>query len=106
MGESGSPLLRGTVESYNEGGGFGYIRPDERTEAEALLLVHRRSLRDRNTVLREGDRVIFSTAEVPRGTLATDVHQEMEQSELHPKLSEGVVVKIAYTNTQHRTEQP
>jgi cold shock CspA family protein len=67
---------RGTVEEYDDRGGYGSIRPDEGQQVTGLLLVHRNSLRTRDLVLKAGDRVLFATKTVDRGLLATDVHSE------------------------------
>lgn len=67
---------RGTVEEYDDRGGYGSIRPDEGQPISGVLLVHRYSLRTRDIVLRTGDRVLFTTRQVDRGLLATDVHSE------------------------------
>lgn len=67
---------RGTVENYDDRGGYGFITPDSPSEGEEKLLVHRRSLRSPSLALRYGDRVVYRKESVPRGTLATDVHLE------------------------------
>ena len=90
--------LSGTVRTYFERAGYGYIEPDDESSQVELLLVNRRSLRPPHTSLTKGDRVTFYTEQIPRGTLATDVHPEMEQIDQHPELSEGGVGYIAATH--------
>lgn len=67
---------RGTVEEYDDRGGYGSIRPETGQPLEGFLLVHRKSLRRRDTALRPGDRVLFTIEHLDRGLLATDVHPE------------------------------
>ena len=50
----------GTVDSYNDRNGYGYIIPDEPDSPNDRLLVHRRSLRESSLVLEVGDRVVDS----------------------------------------------
>ena len=94
MSTTTRPPLTGTVHDYNDRGGYGYIQPDDHTPDTQLLLVHRRSLRNPHASLRRGDRVAFTAQIVSRGTLATDVHPEMEESDLYPELSEGMIGQI------------
>jgi cold shock CspA family protein len=66
----------GSVESYDDRSGYGFILPDE-PEGDAIrLLVHRKSLRTTSMQLEQGERVLFKTELVARGVLATDVHLE------------------------------
>ncbi len=67
----------GTVQIYDDKAGYGYISPDEPQDKSDRLLVHRRSLRNPDTLLQQGDRVIYKAEHVPRGTLAADVHLEL-----------------------------
>src|SRR5438445_440479 len=71
---------RGTVDTYDDRAGYGYIHPDEGAIGTDRLLVHRRSLRDPTDLLRKDDRVLFRIETVPRGLLATDVHLEPQTS--------------------------
>ena len=87
----------GTVHDYDERGGYGYIVPDEHPNGEEYFIVHRKSLRKPQDSLKEGDRVVFFTEEVPRGTLAIDVHLEFEESDLRPETSEGMIGQIEDT---------
>ncbi|EIU7187649.1 hypothetical protein F6V05_16240 [Pseudomonas aeruginosa] len=83
---------RGTVDTYDDRGGYGFIIPDAPSEGEEKLLVHRRSLRSPSLVLRHGDRVVYQKESVPRGTLATDVHPEAPDDTDIP--AEGVIATI------------
>jgi tetratricopeptide (TPR) repeat protein/AAA+ ATPase superfamily predicted ATPase len=76
-------IFTGTVARFDDRAGYGYIMADKAQDisAETLLLVHRRSLRDRTIQLKAGDRVQFSTDHVPTGILATDVHPQSTQDE-------------------------
>jgi cold shock CspA family protein len=67
----------GTVQIYDDKAGYGYISPDEPQDKSDRLVVHRRSLRNPDTLLQQGDRVIYKAEHVPRGTLAADVHLEL-----------------------------
>jgi len=74
---TGRTFFRGTVKSFDDQGGYGYIKADAGQGFNDLLLVHRQSLRRRSLQLTSGKRVLFTTALVPRGLLATDVHEEV-----------------------------
>ena len=87
----------GTVHDYDERGGYGYIIPDEPKNGGKYYIVHRKSLRNPQNSIKEGDRVIFSTENVPRGTLAIDVRPEFEESDLQPETSEGMVGRVTDT---------
>lgn len=67
-------FFHGIIERYDDRAGFGYIRADNNDPTAELLLVHRKSLRQRDTTLVPGDRVAFSAKLVERGLVATDVH--------------------------------
>ena len=67
---------RGVVETYDDRAGYGYIRSDEPETPGERLLVHRRSLRSRDTLLEVGERVLYQIESVARGLLATDVHAD------------------------------
>lgn len=76
-----SGYLHGTVQSFDDRAGYGYICPESAEGLDSsscgedtLLLVHRYSLRDPRTLLEPGERVLFSTSLVSTGTLAMDVH--------------------------------
>jgi cold shock CspA family protein len=66
----------GSVETYDDRAGYGYIVPDAPEDSAPRLLVHRRSLRTPTLLLVPGERVLFRTEVVPRGLLAADVHLE------------------------------
>ena len=66
----------GSVETYDDRAGYGYIVPDAPEESAPRLLVHRRSLRSPTLLLVPGECVLFRTAIIPRGLLASDVHLE------------------------------
>jgi cold shock CspA family protein len=66
----------GSVETYDDKAGYGYIIPDAPEESAPRLLIHRRSLRSPTLLLVPGERVLFQTAVIPRGLLASDVHLE------------------------------
>lgn len=85
---------RGTVESFNDQGGYGSIVPDEPAPGEEKILVHRRSLRSIALALTSGDRVIYHKEIVPRGTLATDVHLEVVDEIGESPTAIGIVKKI------------
>jgi tetratricopeptide (TPR) repeat protein/AAA+ ATPase superfamily predicted ATPase len=70
-----STEFTGTVKSFNDKAGYGYIQADDgqQMDTSSHLLVHRHSLHDRSLVLKRGDAVCFRTELVPAGTLATDV---------------------------------
>lgn len=74
---------RGVVTEFDDWGGYGSIKaePDDNLPTSDLLLVHRRSLRSRSTILRSGDRVCFTVEVVPSGLLATDVYLSEQQQE-------------------------
>lgn len=76
MADGSAAYFRGTVVEYDDRGGYGFIQPDDDAPVSEKLLVHRRSLRRPDVVIRAGDRVFFATTSVPRGLLATDVHVE------------------------------
>jgi cold shock CspA family protein len=76
MAQSSAAYFRGTVVEYDDCAGYGFIKPDDDAPTTERLLVHRRSLRSPDAVIRPGDRVYFATTSVPRGLLATDVHAE------------------------------
>ena len=86
--------LSGTVHEYDEHDGHGWILPDSTDGSGQLFIVHRHSLRNFHALLRPGDRVTFQTELVPRGILATDVHPEMEQSDMAPEVSEGMIGEV------------
>lgn len=67
---------RGTIDTYDGRGGYGYVTPDETAEGSQRLLVHCRSLRTPSTTLQRGDRVVYREETVPRGLLAVDVYPE------------------------------
>ncbi|MGF6369418.1 cold shock CspA family protein [Paraburkholderia sp. RAU6.4a] len=86
---------RGTVENYDDRGGYGFIIPDEPADGEEKLIVHRRSLRSVALVLRSGDRVVYQKESVPRGTLATDVHQEVpDETSESSETRDGTIATI------------
>ncbi|WP_369051199.1 cold shock domain-containing protein [Burkholderia gladioli] len=94
---------RGTVENYNDRGGYGFIIPDEPAEGEEKLLVHRRSLRSVALALRSGDRVVYRKESVPRGTLATDVHPEVpDEVNEDSETRDGIIATIE-TSLSHGT---
>lgn len=49
----------GTVQIYDDKAGYGYISPDEPQDKSDRLLVHRRSLRNPDTLLQQANRVIY-----------------------------------------------
>jgi cold shock CspA family protein len=63
----------GTVESFDDRRGYGFITADESDLEGERLLVHRRSLSDSGLQLNQGTRVYFQIREVPSGKLAYDV---------------------------------
>lgn len=70
--------FRGTVADYDDRAGYGYIDPEDGQLFHGeRLLVHRKSCRHPFDPLRPGDAVIFTTKQVPRGLLATDVYKEL-----------------------------
>lgn len=92
---------RGTVESYDDRAGYGYVVPDEPTQTGQRLLVHRQSMRRKDLLLEAGDRVIYRAEIVPRGVLATDVHLEnakMDDGEDHSEAIDGCSGRIAFVN--------
>ena len=92
----------GTVETYDEKNGFGYIRPDEEWGQE-FLLVHRNSLRTGVEALSIGQRVLFKKESVPRGILASDVHPEiLQSSESFDDLYESSSGKIVKWDSDRR----
>ncbi len=96
MPHTDSPnYLRGQVETYEPKGGYGYIRAeDEEGATSDLFLVHRKSLRDPTLVLQSGDRVIFTTKAVQNGTLATDVHPELDSRTEPLEITEMVLGEV------------
>jgi hypothetical protein len=56
----------GSVETYDDRAGDGYIVPDAPEDSAPRLLVHRRSLRTPTLLLVPGERVLFRTEVVPR----------------------------------------
>lgn len=66
-------VYTGSVQTYDDRRGYGFIEPDPDQGLAGLLLVHRASLRSRDLQLHPGQRVSFSTQSVPTGLLATDV---------------------------------
>jgi cold shock CspA family protein len=70
--------VRGTVDSWDDRAGYGYILPDDPEVSSGTILVHRKSLRSKAIVLQPGDRVLFFTEEIPRGMQASDVHHEID----------------------------
>ena len=83
-------LSRGKITSYDKRRGYGFIQPDHGSSRE-LFVVYRKSQRDPNSVFDVGDRVLFTIKEVSIGSIAADVHHEMEHFELHPEHKEGVI---------------
>lgn len=91
-----SEFQHGTVAEYDDRSGFGFILPDD-SDANEQLMVHRKSLRSRGIMLEIGDRVIYRTEEVPRGTVAIDVHSETpESAELsgNAEVLSGTIVRV------------
>ena len=78
---------RGTIDTYDERAGYGYVIPDENTDGSQRLLVHCRSLRYPNTPLERGDRVVYREEVVPRGLLAADVYLELSTSDTESSVS-------------------
>ena len=93
MRDTDNDLLVGTISSYDNRRGYGFIRPDDRNNRQ-LFVVYRNSQRDPNTVFNDGDRVLFIARDVSIGTIATDVHREVDQFELHPESTEGVIGRV------------
>jgi cold shock CspA family protein len=94
---TGRTFFRGTVKNFDDHGGYGYIQADAGQGFNDLLLVHRQSLRRRSLQLTSGKRVLFTTALVPRGLLATDVHEEVVNAlatEEPPTAVVGIVKRI------------
>jgi cold shock CspA family protein len=82
----------GTVDSFNDFGGYGYLEPDDEALG-SLVLFHRRSVRHPSAAFRVGDRVTFKIENLARGLLAIDVDFEGGGSLEGPsgEPSEGVV---------------
>jgi cold shock CspA family protein len=87
MAQDPPEYFRGTVVQYDDRAGYGFIQPDDGAPTTEKLLVHRRSLRRPDIVIRTGDRVYFTTTSVPRGLLATDVYAEEAPS---PSADRGI----------------
>ncbi|MFB0543212.1 MAG: cold-shock protein, partial [Candidatus Bathyarchaeia archaeon] len=62
----GETLLRGTVQRWLDGRGYGFIKPDEGTED---ILVHHSEVQGAYS-LREGQRVEFDVQRTDRGPRA------------------------------------
>ena len=92
---------RGTIDTYNDKAGYGYVIPDEPDHPDQRLLVHQKSLRVHNTLLEPGQRVIYQTVLVPRGVLASDVYPEnaREEDATDRPIRSGCAGVISYTNT-------
>ncbi|MGA9624192.1 MAG: cold shock domain-containing protein, partial [Bryobacteraceae bacterium] len=89
-----SEYFRGTIHSYNQTSGSGFIELDENQGTNKLLLVHSKCLRRPSQSLEPGDRVLFMTRQVANGLVATDVHSEVVEDESDAtadELIDGVV---------------
>ena len=49
----------GTIQIYDDKAGYGSISPDEPQDKSDRLFVHRRSLRNPDTLLQQANRVIY-----------------------------------------------
>ncbi|MCP1615895.1 Tfp pilus assembly protein PilF [Pseudomonas sp. SLBN-26] len=86
----------GTVISYDDKAGYGYIDPDDPELGEESILVHRKSIRDQSLLLSPGDRVLFHLSLVPRGYLAIDVHDEPREPISDTGLSQGKISNLKH----------
>ncbi|WDM62740.1 ATP-binding protein [Stenotrophomonas forensis] len=98
-----SEFKRGTVDSYDDKGGYGIIIPDpvigDGADA-AKHIVHRRSLEKPSLLLSKGDRVVFKTEIVPRGALAADVHLEAPPTPSNAQEAFGSIHKFDNSTSQ------
>ena len=93
-----SDYKSGSVETYDDRAGYGYIVPDAPEESAPRLLLHRWSLRTPTLLLVPGERVLFRTRIIPRGLLASDVHLETPDAPLgaanKPTPAYGVITTV------------
>ncbi len=67
-------MARGTVKWFNEGKGYGFIRPNGEEASE--VFVHFSAIEEPGfRTLREGENVEFEVVRSTRGTEATHVHK-------------------------------
>jgi len=68
-----SDRIAGTVKSFNEGKGFGFISPDDGSQD---VFVHFQSIEGRGfKTLAEGDKVTFIISQSQRGPQAVEVQR-------------------------------
>lgn len=87
-------LFAGTVDSFDDVVGRGWIIADESNDVGDRFHFHRASLRDCTAVLQPRDRVLFRLEEGPRGAQAVDIHHELETQEA-PESAESVTGTIS-----------
>ncbi|WP_119072064.1 cold shock domain-containing protein [Aggregatilinea lenta] len=81
MSQEHVQYLRGTVQSYDDKSGYGYVLPDNNEEIDSTtVFFHWKSLRHQGDMMRDGDRVLFLAKSVPTGLMAVDVHHEIDSN--------------------------
>lgn len=82
----------GTVQTYDDRKGYGYIIPDASLSSGRPLLLQRQHLRTPFVALglKPGRRVLFTPRREFGGLIATDVHPESDDLDSRPDSREGV----------------